>query len=95
MLKFLARDKSNLEKIQKLKRNSSVPSTQASINRIEVARSFISSAKPLAIAPLVKHAGLFDRLEVRAVVDRLVQEVEEKFEVNSVVKFTMNRILRK
>ena len=38
---------------------------------------------------------IFDRIKVRAVVNKLVQEVEEKYEVNSVVQHTMNRILRK
>ena len=42
------------------------------------------------------HLGnMFDRLEVRAAINNIVSEVEEKFEISSAVQKTLDRIVRK
>ena len=39
--------------------------------------------------------NMFDRLEVRAAINNIVSEVEEKFEISSAVQKTLDRIVRK
>ena len=42
------------------------------------------------------HLGnMFDRLEVRAAINNIVSEVEEKFEISSMVQKTLDSIVRK
>ena len=42
------------------------------------------------------HLGnMFDRLEVRAAINNIVSEVEEKFEISSAVQKTLDRVVRK
>ena len=74
MLKFLARDKSNLDKIQKLKRNFN--DVKAAVSRIELARASIERVcRQCAVG--WPEAFFFYRAEVRAVVNKLVQEMRK------------------
>ena len=68
---------------------------QALLNRIELARAAIVKEEYVATPPLFGLKHVFDRVEVRAVVDNLVHQIEEKYEVDTVVKKTMDRIISK
>ena len=68
---------------------------QASLTRIELARAAIVAEEYVAPPPLRGLKHVFDRVEVRAVVDNLVHQIEEKYEVDTVVKKTMDRIITK
>ena len=87
MLKFLAREQSNVDKIESLKRKAR--DVHSSLKRVQLARAAIEAEQYVAKAPIANRGnnlvGIFDRGEVRGVLDCLVNELEQKFEIETVV----------
>ena len=98
MLKFLAREQANVHTIEKLVRKTE--DAQNSLGRIKLARAAAQTAEYVVgvrgATKMECHLGnTFDRLEIRAAMKNIVSEVEEKFEISSLVQKTLERIVRK
>ena len=97
MLKFLAREQSNVDKIESLKRKTR--DVHSSLKRVQLARAAIEAEQYVANAPIANRVnnlvGIFDRGEVRGVLDCQVNELEQKFEIETVVTKTLGRIISK
>ena len=97
MLKFLAREQSNVDKIESLKRKTR--DVHSSLKRVQLARAAIEAEQYVAKAPIANRGnnlvGIFDRGEVLGVLDCLVNELEQKFEIETVVTKPLQRIISK
>ena len=95
MLKFLAREKSNVDKIEKLRRKAA--DTEGSLRCIQLARATLQTREYVVEtipATGEKLKSMFARIDVQEVVNKLVHDVEEKFACDKAAKDTLDRIIK-